>query len=232
MIAVVLITHWYLTVLVHAIFFHRYKSHNQFTLTKNLERFFNVISYLITGSSYLDPTTYSICHKLHHSHSDKIKDPHSPNNSKNYFDFHIVTIKNFMKVRNEMVKPKQSFIQKFPSSIYSRIIWIIIYTALYLNLTSSLWCLLLIPFHSYLLILQGSIINWCGHNYGTKNFNNLKDNSTNALSFDIFFFGELLQNNHHKNPSSIKSSYLKKEIDLTYVILFFLNKISIIKTHK
>jgi len=229
MIILGVIIHWYLTVFVHAIYLHRYKSHKQFALSKKAERVFNIISYLITGSSYLDPTTYSICHKLHHSHSDRNKDPHSPANSKNYFVFHLVTIKNFMKVRNNIVKPGQSFIQKFASSIYSRITWIFIYIIVYLNITNSLWYLLLVPFHAYLLILQGSIINWCGHRYGYKNFENLKDNSTNTLSFDILFFGELLQNNHHKNPSRLSSSYKKKELDLIYFVLIILNKLSIIK---
>jgi len=45
--------------------------------------------------------------------------------------------------------------------------------------------------------VHGAIVNWCGHKYGYKNFDN-GDASRNSLPFDFLTGGELFQNNHHK----------------------------------
>ena len=39
-------------------------------------------------------------------------------------------------------------------------------------------------------------MNWCGHRYGYKNFDN-GDQSRNTLVFDVLTSGELFQNDHH-----------------------------------
>src|ERR1700756_4476786 len=45
--------------------------------------------------------------------------------------------------------------------------------------------------------IHGAIVNWCGHRYGYRNYDN-GDQSRNTLVFDVLTSGELFQNNHHK----------------------------------
>jgi stearoyl-CoA desaturase (delta-9 desaturase) len=75
--------------------------------------------------------------------------------------------------------------------------------------------------------VHGAIVNWCGHRYGYKNFDN-GDASRNTLAFDFLTAGELFQNNHHKFAMSPSFASRWFEIDPTYHVMRLLAAVGII----
>src|SRR6185295_14734614 len=63
--------------------------------------------------------------------------------------------------------------------------------------------------------IHGAIVNWCGHRYGYRNFEN-GDDSKNTLAFDFVTLGELFQNNHHKYGMSPNFAVRRFEMDPCY----------------
>ena len=76
----------------------------------------------------------------------------------------------------------------------------------------------LLPIHYVMGPVHGAIVNWCGHKYGYRNFEN-GDDSRNTLPFDFLTAGELFQNNHHKFGMSPNFAVRRFELDPSYQVM-------------
>ena len=76
--------------------------------------------------------------------------------------------------------------------------------------------------------IHGAIVNWCGHKYGYRSFDN-GDQSRNTLPFDVVTMGELFQNNHHKYPMSPNFAARRFEIDPTWQVMRLLARFRVIE---
>jgi stearoyl-CoA desaturase (delta-9 desaturase) len=85
----------------------------------------------------------------------------------------------------------------------------------------------LLPYHYIMGPVHGAIVNWCGHKYGYKNFDN-GDKSRNTLIFDFVTMGELFQNNHHKFGMSPNFAIRWFELDPAYQVMRLLDLVGII----
>jgi stearoyl-CoA desaturase (delta-9 desaturase) len=183
---------------------------------------------------------YAIMHRMHHAYTDTDKDPHSPSFDGNLF-------KMMWRVRqltNNIYKGKQEVEPRFLKNLpdwpaldrlghfgFSRLAWVILYILFYVQFAPSAWWYLLIPFHIVMLPLQGVIINWFAHKYGSKNFE-MKNTSTNLFKVDILMMGEAYHNNHHKTPSSTNFGFRWHELDPTYAMIRVLGWAKVIYIHK
>ena len=236
-IIVIFLIHWYSSLFFQTIFLHRYASHQMFTMSRLWERVFFFFTFITQGSSFLNPRAYAILHRLHHKHSDTDKDPHSPEYSKNIIMLNINTVKHYESIRRNKKDyskydynvPRWPWLEKFSDHWVTRVSFILMYTLVYINYTTSDWQYALLPIHFIMGPLHGSIVNWCGHRYGYVNHEKTNDKSKNTLPFDFLMMGELFQNNHHWKPNSINFSYKWFEIDPGFVITKFLNKIKMIR---
>ncbi len=209
------LAHWWVSLFFHTMFLHRYASHKMFTTGAFREKLFHFLTWLSQGSSYLVPRAYAVMHRLHHEHSDTQEDPHSPHFFKDVFGMMMHT----RQIYNDFVTNKRtaasqfcqdlpiwSSFEKFADHPITRTTWIAIYSAIYIFLIYyfglSFFWLFLLPIHFLMGPVQGAIVNWCGHKYGYQNFDN-GDKSRNTEMIGIFLLGELFQNNHHKNPTSV-----------------------------
>jgi stearoyl-CoA desaturase (delta-9 desaturase) len=230
-------THWLGSVFCQTFFLHRYGAHRQFTFKKGWERFFHLLTYLMQGSSYLNPRGYAILHRMHHAYSDTERDPHSPLFYSNALSMMWATKKRYDDFAYNRVQPEARFdgglpdwpaLERVGQSWPMRMVWVLAYTSVYVVFAPSLWWFLLLPAHYIMGPIHGAIVNWGGHKYGYRNFEST-DVSRNTLVFDFLTLGELFQNNHHEFAMSPNFASRKFEIDPTYPVILLLEKLGIIE---
>jgi stearoyl-CoA desaturase (Delta-9 desaturase) len=236
-IALFFVGHWTLSVFSQTFFQHRYGAHRMFTMSKGWERFFYLFAYVTQGSSFLVPRGYAVLHRMHHAFSDTPKDPHSPSNHSGFLSMMSATRKTYHDLAHGLVQPEARFdkgypewpaIDKFSQSWVARIGWIAAYTLFYVAFATQPWHYALLPFHYLMGPVHGAIVNWCGHRYGYKSFNN-GDDSRNSLFIDFVTLGELFQNNHHRFGMSPNFAARWFELDPCYQVIKVLAFFRVIK---
>ena len=239
-ILVFFVAHYYLSLFTQTFYLHRYAAHKMFTMNKFWERFFFLFTYICQGSSFLSPRAYALLHRMHHAYSDTEMDPHSPHFSNNAFDMmwktkviynDVVNNEHEGAKRFEGDIPEWNWLDKFGGTVYSRLGWGTAYVLFYISFATAWWQYLLLPVHFLMGPIHGAIVNWGGHKYGYQNFDN-RDKSRNTLALDFLAFGELFQNNHHKLPMRVNFGVKWWEFDPTYVAIWSLDKIGIIKVKR
>ncbi len=232
-----LILHWYLSLFGQTFFLHRYAAHKMFTMNKFWEKFFYIFSWVTQGSSYLNARAYAILHRMHHAYSDTEKDPHTPHFFKEVFTMMLHTRKIYNGVLNKKTLIEDKFDRNFPEykkvdriadSWGMRLFFVAGYIVFYTFFATAWWQYLLLPIHFLMGPIHGAIVNWAGHKYGYRNFND-GDKSKNTLVLDFLMLGELFQNNHHHAGSKPNFASKWYEFDPTYPIILLLDKMRIIK---
>jgi stearoyl-CoA desaturase (delta-9 desaturase) len=235
-IVIFFVVHWQASVFFQTFFLHRYGAHRMYSMTKGWERFFYLCTYVTQGPSFLVPRAYGILHRMHHAFSDTVKDPHSPYNHSGVLTMMLATKKTYDDFAYDRVQPEARFdgglprwplIDRLSQSWVSRIGWGAAYTLFYLRFATQPWMFALLPFHYVMGPVHGAIVNWCGHRYGYKNFDN-GDKSRNTLVFDFLTAGELFQNNHHKFAMSPNFAVRPFELDPSYPAIRLLSFLRIV----
>jgi stearoyl-CoA desaturase (delta-9 desaturase) len=236
-IIIFFIAHWYLSLFSQSFLQHRYAAHGSFTMNKFWERFFYIFAYITQGSSYMSARAYGILHRMHHAYADTKKDPHSPKNFSNFFSMMWHTRQVFADVMAKRIKieerftknlPDWPFMDKLAHSIPNRILFSLIYVAIYFLFAPYWWLFLLVPIHILMGPVHGTIINWFAHKYGKASFE-VNNTSRNFMPVDVLMLGEDYHNNHHKFPSSANFGFKWYEIDPLYYIMLGLESLRIIK---
>jgi len=233
--------HWQASVFCQTFFLHRYGAHRMFTMSPFWEKAFYVLTYLCQGASFLHPRAYAVLHRMHHAYSDTEKDPHSPLFFKDAMSMMWQTKVAYDDYAYDRVKPESRFDGGVPSwpaldrlsqSWPMRFVWLTAYTAFYVwafvAFSLPVWVFALLPFHYLMGPVHGAIVNWCGHKYGYRNFDN-KDASVNMLPVDFLTMGELFQNNHHKFGMAPNFAARWFEIDPAWVFIRILSGVGIIE---
>ncbi|MFH0736418.1 MAG: acyl-CoA desaturase [bacterium] len=229
--------HWFGSLFFQTFFLHRYGAHGMFKMNKFWEKVFYISTYIFQGSSFLNPRVYAIMHRMHHAFSDTERDPHSPKYFKSVFglmwktkNIYTDLISNKTKVGENFSKniPSWTKFEEFGNGWGHRILWGAGYVLFYIIFATHWWMYFLLPVHFLMGPIHGSIVNWVGHKYGYRNFNEINDNSKNSLFVDFLTLGELFQNNHHKFPSRPNFAYRFFEIDPVYPIIKLLSFLGII----
>jgi stearoyl-CoA desaturase (delta-9 desaturase) len=147
------------------------------------------------------------------------------------------TYKIFSGIHNNKLQFDAKFDRNFPewktvdwmaNTWTSRLLFGTAYVLFYVYFATSWWMFLLLPIHFLMGPVHGAIVNWAGHKYGYRNFNE-NDHSKNTLFFDFLMLGELFQNNHHHAGARPNFAAKWWEIDPVYPIIKILDKVKIIK---
>ncbi|MBH2003107.1 MAG: acyl-CoA desaturase [Sphingobacteriia bacterium] len=236
-IAVFLLLHWYLSLFAQTFYLHRYAAHKMFTMNPFWEKFWYIYSWVTQGTSYLNARAYAILHRMHHAYSDTEKDPHTPHFFREVFSMMWHTKKVYHGVLKGTLEIEQKFDKNFPvypaidkiaDSWFTRLFFAAGYILFYAFFATEWWMYLLLPIHFLIGPIQGAVVNWAGHKYGYRNFNE-KDHSKNTLIFDFLMLGELFQNNHHHAGARPNFAAKWWEFDPVYPIIRLFNKIGMIK---
>lgn len=231
------ILHWYASLFFQSVFLHRYAAHRQFTMTKGWERCFYVCCFVTQGSSYISAYAYGIMHRLHHMHTDKKEDPHSPRHAKGVLGAIFQTRNNYFKIYSGKIAvddklkkdlPRWDSFEKIAHNWLTRIGWIMIYTAVYIFLAEAWWMYFFLPFTVAIGSIQGAAVNWWAHRFGYVNYK-MNNDSKNILPFDFLFWGEAYHNNHHRFPGRVNYSHKWFEFDFGYWMLRLMERMKIIK---
>jgi stearoyl-CoA desaturase (Delta-9 desaturase) len=223
-ILVFFVLHWQLSVFFQSFYLHRYGAHRQFSMSKGWERFFHFSTWAVQGSSFLNPRSYAIMHRMHHAFSDTPGDPHSPVQQKSFFAMMWRTLRMYDGIRERRTPVEARFEGGYPewklldgtlSNMKMSVAWGALYTLYYVAFATHWWMFLALPFHWLMGPVHGAIVNWCGHKVGYRNYESA-DNSKNTLIVDFLTMGELFQNNHHKWGQSPNFAVRWFEIDPSY----------------
>jgi len=232
-----LILHWYLSLFGQTFFLHRYGAHKMFTMTPFWEKVFYIFTWFTQGSSYLNPRAYAILHRMHHAYSDTKEDPHSPHFFKEVFTMMLHTKRVYYGLLSGEYKAEEKFDKNYPrwdivdrmaDSWVSRLFFAGLYILFYIYFAPYWWLFFLLPIHFLIGPIQGAVVNWAGHKYGYRNYDN-GDQSKNTFWIDLLMMGELFQNNHHQHASRPNFANKWWEFDPVYPIIVVLNKLSIIR---
>src|SRR5258707_1290339 len=164
------VVHWFLSLFCQTFFLHRYGAHRMFVLSPRAERFFYLLTAISQGPSFLIPKGYAVLHRMHHAFSDTERDPHSPHFSRNLFQMMQRTsliYKGFLQttagVAPEIAAdlPEWKAVDHFAGSMYTRVLWGVLYFLFYLRFAGSPWLFFLLPVHFQMGVFHGAIVNWC-----------------------------------------------------------------------
>ncbi len=229
--------HWYLSLFTQTFFHHRYAAHQMFTMSKGWERFFQILSLVFQGSSYLSAYTYGILHRMHHAHADTELDPHSPKYDKNLFAMMWRTKTVYSNIFYGRIPieekwkkdlPEWIAFEKFADSWPVRLFWGVFYVAFYVMFADFWWMYLMLPIHFVMGPAHGAVINWFAHKYGYTNYS-LENTSKNLMPLDVLMLGEGYHNNHHKFGGRPNFGVKWYEIDPVYIAIKIFDAVGIIK---
>jgi stearoyl-CoA desaturase (delta-9 desaturase) len=219
-----------------SVFYHRAFTHDAVSINPRFRPFIIKTSNWVTG---IDLKAWACMHRMHHTYSDTMKDPHSPKRwgifgtALGQLHSYNLTLRGLIKNRPEYTAVVKDL--DFPvSHLNRRGMWLVPYIV-----HALVWIVCGVVFNAWLLgtayflgmmshPVQGWLVNSFGHAVGYRNFN-CSDDSRNNTLVAWTCFGEGYQNNHHRFPRSAKFSMKWFEFDLGFLVTKILAAVGIVE---
>jgi fatty-acid desaturase len=206
--------------------YHRLLTHRGYKTPKWVEYFLTVCATLALEGG---PIFWVATHRIHHQHSDREGDPHSPIDGKWWAHM------GWILVGKSMHHDTSTLARYVPDLAKDKFhVWITKYH--YIPMI-ALGLLLLaiggIPFVLWGIFLRTVLglhstwlVNSATHSWGSRRFTT-RDLSTNSWWVAIFTWGEGWHNNHHAYPTSARHGLAWYEIDLNWYGIWVLQKLGL-----
>jgi sn-1 stearoyl-lipid 9-desaturase len=206
--------------------YHRLLTHRGYKTHKWVEYFLTVCATLALEGG---PIFWVATHRIHHQHSDKDGDPHSPLDGKWWAHMGWILVGKSMhhdtstlaRYVPDLAKDKfHVWMTKYhyiPNVAAGCILWALG------GFPLVLWgvCLrIVIGLHSTWLV------NSATHSWGTRRFKT-RDLSTNSWWVALLSFGEGWHNNHHAHPTSARHGLRWYEVDLNWYGIWTLRRLGL-----
>jgi stearoyl-CoA desaturase (delta-9 desaturase) len=222
-----LVLHWLAVGIGISMGYHRLHTHRGFKTYKLFEYFL-----ALSGTLTLEggPIFWVATHRLHHQHSDRPQDPHSPRVSG--FWAHLGWIIFGEAHHNDTARMARYAPDLSKDAFYRWLTtyhWIPLTTLGFGLLAIGGWGL--VNWAIFLRVVVGQhstwLINSATHMWGRRRFNT-SDDSRNLWWAALFTFGEGWHNNHHAHPTSARHGLAWYEFDATWIELRILRAVGLV----
>ncbi len=209
--------------------YHRLHTHRSYKVPKFIEYFLAVCGTLALEGG---PIFWVATHRIHHQHSDKDGDPHTPRHGGWWA--HIMWM-----VLGEPMHSNTALMSKYAPDLAK--------DRFYVWLSNWHWVpltvvgLLLLAFGGVAYVLWGVffrvtlgmhatwLVNSATHMWGSRRFAT-RDDSRNSWWVALLTFGEGWHNNHHAHPVSARHGLAWYELDITWLHIRTLQLLGIAKS--
>lgn len=212
--------------------FHRYFTHKSFEAPRAVQATLGALGSMAVEGPLL---TWAATHRLHHQHSDRDADPHSPHTHGEGFTGFIKGLVHshfgwlFMKEPENLAKyapdlAKDPLVRFFDRTFVWWMLLGLVLPAVVGGLVTMSWSGVGLGF------LWGGLarvffvhhvtwsVNSVCHLWGSRPFRS-HDHSRNNALFGILAFGEGWHNNHHAFPASARHGLRAWQFDLSYLVI-------------
>jgi fatty-acid desaturase len=207
--------------------YHRLLTHRSYRAPKWLE-----YSLAVCGTLALEggPVFWVATHRIHHQHSDKDGDPHTPRDGKWWA--HII----WMLVGESTHCDSAACERYAPDMAKDRFyVWLTNYHCVPLIILGvALLAIGGLPFLLWGLFFRVTagqhatwMVNSLTHIWGGRRFAT-RDNSRNNWFVALLSFGEGWHNNHHAHPTSARHGLAWYEIDITWITIWLLQRVGLV----
>ncbi len=213
--------------------YHRLLTHRSYEVPKPIEYLLAICGTLTLQGG---PIAWVGTHRIHHQHSDKDADPHSPHEGGWWA--HVGWIirgegnyngtKQRRMLRHAPDVAKNRFYVLLDKYHYVPLIVLGLILLAAGGLPMMLWGLcvrVVVGLHATWLV------NSAAHMWGRRRFST-PDDSRNNWWVALLTFGEGWHNNHHAHPTSARHGLRWYEIDLTWMQIWFLKLLGLVKSAK
>ena len=208
--------------------YHRLLTHRSYKAPKWVEYLFTIFATMTLEGG---PIFWVATHRLHHRHTDKPGDPHSPRDGKWWSHMGWITSGDAMHRSTEELAPYARDLVRDPFHVWiSKWHWAPLTVSGFLILAVFGWQVTL--WAVFLRVTLGLHFTWlvnsATHLWGSRRFDTA-DDSRNSFWVAILTFGEGWHNNHHAHPSSVRHGLAWYEFDPSWLLLKVLRSVGIAK---
>jgi fatty-acid desaturase len=196
--------------------YHRLHTHRAYTVSKPLEYFFAVCGTLTLQGG---PIFWVAVHRIHHQHSDKPGDPHTPHDGK-WWSHILWTI--FGEEMNANTEVMGKYAPDLMKDRFYRVLnswhWVpLVVLGLGLLAIGGLPWMFWGVFIRVVFGLHCTwLVNSATHLWGKRRFQTA-DDSRNNWWVALLTFGEGWHNNHHAYPTSARHGLVWRELDMSWL---------------
>jgi stearoyl-CoA desaturase (delta-9 desaturase) len=206
--------------------YHRYFSHRAFK-TSRLGQF--ALAFLAGMAMQNGPLWWAAHHRIHHRHSDRPGDPHSPGRDgfwwSQVFWIFAHREKRLDEVRDLARFPELVWLDRYnflPAVLLGAFLWVVF------GFPEFLWgfaASTVVCWHT------SSAVNSLGHRWGSRPYET-GDASTNHWLLALLSLGDGWHNNHHRYAASARHGFRPWELDITYGALRVLESLGLVSDLK
>ena len=219
--------HWIVVGLGISIGYHRLLTHRGFKTSKPVEHFLALCgSFALEGG----PIFWVATHRVHHQHSDKEGDPHTPREGGFWAHMGWVLFGNRLHNQDPV---SSKYAPDLAADAFYRWLtnwpWVPMAVVGVLTITFAGWgmaawvmCLRMV-----LGLHFTWLVNSATHMWGSRRFDT-RDDSRNSWWVAILTFGEGWHNNHHAHPVSARHGLAWWELDVSWLTLRLMRSVGLV----
>jgi stearoyl-CoA desaturase (delta-9 desaturase) len=193
---------------------HRYFAHHCFSTSRGFQFFLA----LCCVSAFGDPIGFAGKHRIHHLHTDRKDDPHTPR--RGFWSCWFGSLLD-SRYTDDQVLAQVPGLAAYPELMWLHRHWqwpgLVLCLAVFL-IGGLSGVAIGVLFGVAMLINHSSAVNYFCHKFGRRRFDT-DDDSTNHFAIALLTLGEGWHNNHHRYPVSARAGFCWWEFDLYYWII-------------